>query len=259
LAAVSSIAPTAPTEAHAAHLERRARARIEDRLEEDPAEVQAHQREARDDRAREQLADRDRLRSHVAEFELRLLVRTLQDVADEDQHRGRRDDLPQRARSADRAGRELRIVAGAHHRRQRQQAHRHDGGADDARRGRQQRPDDHDRITEAATQRAEQFAHGRQQRLGDLRALEHHAHEDEQRHRDQRLVGHRAEVAADQGREDGRVEHAQRHSEPGEDQRDAGERECHGIAREHRADRRHEHGHRHDFADQHAAHRSSSP
>ena len=93
-------------------------------------------------------------------------------------------------------------------------------------------------IAEPAAQRAEQLAHGREQRLGDPRALEHHAHEDEQRHRHQRLVGHGAEVAAGQRREDRRVEHAERHAERGEQQGDAGQREGHRVAEQHGADRR---------------------
>ena len=50
------------------------------------------------------MPDRNWIRGQVAEFELRLLIGALQDVADEDQHRRRRNDLPQRARRTDRAG-----------------------------------------------------------------------------------------------------------------------------------------------------------
>ena len=158
-------------------------------------QIERDQRKAGQQRAGEQIADGDGSRREVSLRELRRLVRVAELVAEQHQHGGGRENLRQRRGGGDGAGGKPRVVAEAQHRRQRDQAHGHRGGADDAFRGSKQRAHHDYRDAEPAAQRTEQPAHGLEQFLGDARALEHDAHEDEHRDRQQCLVGHHAENA----------------------------------------------------------------
>ncbi len=103
------------------------------------------------------------------------------------------------------------------------------------------RADQHDRITQAAAQRAEQAAHTFEQSLGDARLLQHHAHEDEQRDRQQHFVGHDAEDALRQRAENAEVHQAKRVAEPRESQRHPGQRQRDRITGHQRHDDGHDH------------------
>jgi hypothetical protein len=232
--------------------------RVEDRLDDHPAEIERDEQEPGEQRPREEIAHGDRCGSEVALGHLHLGVDARQHVAHEDQHRGRRDDLTERARRADDAGGELGVVAGAHHGRKRDQAHGDDRRADHARRGRKQGADDDDGDSETAAQVSEELAHRQEQLLGDLGPLEHHAHEDEERHRDQHLVGHEADVAPCQRTEIGGVEHTQPHAGQPEHQRHAGEGEGHREAQHEEADDAEEHQPGEDLAEEDGIHQCDS-
>ena len=117
----------------------------------------------------------------------RLIDRARELVGENDQHDRRGNDLAERAGRRDRPGGERVRVVVAPHDGQRDQPHGHDGRADDAGGGGQQRADEDDGDAEAAGHRAEQLGHGDQQILGDPGPLQHDAHEHEQRNRDQRI------------------------------------------------------------------------
>ena len=154
-------------------------------------------------------------------------VGALKDVADEIEHGRGRDDLAERARGADRAGRRasgrsLRNMAGS-----------------------ASRP----MVTTVAPTIPVEAASSMPTIVTDMaeparpagrtarpwsrsscsampRALEHHAHEDEQRHRDQHLVDHHAELARRQAGKQMQIEDAEHGAEqreerrPGEGERD---------------------------------------
>ena len=81
-----------------------------------------------------------------------------------------------------------------------------------------------------------------------MRALQRHAHHHEQGHRDQRLVRDDPEYAAWQEPQIAEIEYAEQCAAEGEQQRDAGERGRHGIAREQRDEHRREHDERQVFS-----------
>jgi hypothetical protein len=80
----------------------------------------------------------------------------------------------------------MRIVV-AHHHRQRDQAHRHHGSAEDACGRSKQRAHEHDRNAQTAGDRTKQLRHRDKQVFSDLRALQHDAHEHEQRNGYERI------------------------------------------------------------------------
>ena len=91
-----------------------------------------------------------------------------------------------------------RVVAAPQHAGQRQQAERHDGGADDAGGRAHQHADEDDADAEPAAQRAGGEPDHVHQLFGELGFLQHHAHEHEQRNGEQRVIGHHAEDAVRQ-------------------------------------------------------------
>ena len=194
--------------------------------------VERDQHQARNDRAGKQVGDRNRLRGEIALRQLRGLIGIAELVAEQHQHRRRREDLRQRRGRRDRAGGKRLVVAVPQHGRQHDQAHRHRRSADDAFGGGEQHADEDHRNAKAARQRAEQPAHGFQQILGDARALQHHAHEDEERDGEQHVVGHDAENALRQRAKEREIMTARGRAGGGEEQRHAGKRQRHRIAGE---------------------------
>ena len=128
---------------------------------------------------------------------------------------------PERARGADRAARDLRVVAAPQQRRQRQQPERDHGGADDAGGGAHQHADADDAERHAAAQAARQMADHVEQVIGEARLLEHHAHEDEERDREPLVVG---DDAVDARRQ--QVEQRLAEAEKAEDEAARGERDA---------------------------------
>ena len=115
--------------------------------------------------------------------------RLAKDVGQQDQDGAGRDDLAERTRGADGAACGRQVIAAPHQGRQRDEAERDDGGADDAGGGAHQHADQDDADAHAAAQPAGQVADHVHQVVGDLGLLQHHAHEHEQRDGDQRVVG----------------------------------------------------------------------
>ena len=192
--------------------------------------IHRRQHQPRDHRPGIEVADGDGLDREDALRELRLLIGRRQHLAQDDQHRRRRDDLPERAGGADAARGEARLVAVPHHGRQRDQPHGDDGGTHHARGRPQQRADQGDGDGEAPAHAAEQAAHGFDQLGRDVRTLEHQPHEDEERDRDQRVAGHGAEDALRQRAQQKGIEGAQQRAEPAEENGAAGQHEDHGDA-----------------------------
>ena len=122
--------------------------------------------------------------------------RFVENIGEQDQDQAGWNDLAQRAGSADNAAGQPLVVAAAQQRRQREQAERHDGGANDAGCGAHENADDDDADTEPATQVSGRVRDHVHQLFRELGFFQHHAHEDEQRHGDQRVVCHHAEDAA---------------------------------------------------------------
>jgi hypothetical protein len=147
-------------------------------------QVQAHQQQARDQRAGVHVADR------AAEL-----------VGQHDQHQRGRDGLRQRARGGDGAGGDGAVVAVAQHDGQRDQAHRDHRRGHHAGGGRQQRA--RPGSPRAPGRRAPGRRPGPRFPAGPrpCRALEDDAHEGEERDRQQRVVLHDAEHAQRQGLE----------------------------------------------------------
>ncbi len=162
-------------------------------------------------------------------------------IAQQHQDDRRRNDLPEGSGRGDGSRRQRRRVATPEHRRQRQEPHGDDRGADDARRGGEQGADDGDGNSQASGQAAEQHSHGVEQLLGHFGPLKHHAHEHEQGDGDQHVVGHRiavdarrqsaeerevegAECPADRREQQSRTREGERDGEPGQ-QKNAGRRE----------------------------------
>ena len=79
-------------------------------------DVQQHEHQPGNQCAGEQVTNGNRLGRENAHLELRLLVRRGHDVAEHHEDDRWRDDLPERAGGADRAGRDLRRVAAPQHR-----------------------------------------------------------------------------------------------------------------------------------------------
>ena len=131
-----------------------------------------------------------------------LAHRLAHDVGQQDDQEARRNDLPERARGADRAARQRRVIAAREQFRQRDQPDGHHGRPDDAGRGPHEHPDDDDGDRHPAGPVAGQMPHHVDRALGDARLLQQHAHEDEQRDRQQRVVGDHAEDAGRQQVED---------------------------------------------------------
>ena len=98
------------------------------------------------------------------------------------------------------------VVAAPQQGRQREQAERDDGGADDAGGRAHQHADQDDADAHAAAQAAGEMADHVHQVFGELGFLQHHAHEDEQRDGEQRVVGRHAEDARRQQVEQQRAE-----------------------------------------------------
>ena len=147
--------------------------------------------------------------------------RQLHDVRQQDQHQARRDDLAQRARGADRAAGDRRVVAAPQQRGQRQQPERDHGGADDAGGGAHQHAHADDAQRHAAAQAAGQVADHVEQVFGQARLLQHHAHEHEQRDRQPLVVGHHAVDARRQQVEQRLAEADEAEHEAARRQRDA--------------------------------------
>ena len=219
----------------------------EQRGDRDIGEVQANQYQARHQGARKEMAHRHRLRRKHAEAQLCLLIGARQHVAEQHQRDRRWNDLAECAGRADRAGGELRVVAVAQHGRERQQAEGDHGGADDAGARRHHHADHCHGHAKAAAHSSHQRGEALEQRLRDARALERHAHGDEQRHRDQGLVRDDAEQTPGQEAQVAEIEHAEQRPAEGEQQRHAGERGSHGVAREQRREHHGEHHERQEF------------
>ena len=173
---------------------------------------------------------------------------------DDDHHRGRNQDA-ERAACGDHAGRKLHVVAGTQHRVERDHAHQHDHGADEARGDAPEGADDQRRDGERGRHAPEREL-DRIEHLVDQRAALHHvAHQHEQRDGDEHVVGHRAVGAMDH-----QVEHAVlppvlRRIE----ERDVAEEDSEPHQREGRGEAHHDHDHdehehqqpEHGFADDH--------
>jgi len=182
-------------------------------------DVQADQQQTGQQRADEQIADRDGFRRKDAQLQLRLLIGAGHHIAQQHQHDRGRNDLPQGAGSRQRTGGDGRVVAASQHGGQREQSHGDHRGADDAGTRREQCTNHAHRNRQAAAQGAEQTRHRLQQVFGNPRFLQHHAHEHEQRHRQHGLVVHDAEQAIGQRTEVAAIEGAGKHADAGEQQR----------------------------------------
>ena len=209
--------------------------------------IHPHQHQARDQRAREKVADRDDIGRENPLRALGFLIGIGDLVAEQDQHDGGRNDLAQRARGGDRAGGELGRIATFEHGRQGQQAHRHHGGADNAGRGRQQRADNDDGYAQPAAHGAKQGPHRFEQFLGNARFLQHHAHEDEERNGDEDGAIDLHQIAVNALREGAqmhRVKQVQRQAEQGKAERDTGQGEGNRIAAQQggKSDQEHQEG-----------------
>ena len=112
------------------------------------------------------------------------------------------------------------MVAAADQGRQRDEAERDDGRADDAGGGPHQHADYDDADAHAAAQAAGQMADDIHQVVGDLGFLQHHAHEDEQRDGNQRVVGRHAIDAGRQQVEQARTEAEIAPEQPADSQRE---------------------------------------
>ncbi len=177
----------------AAHFlrQRRHRFRPEDRQ---------HQDEEHEDR---DLQDRgtDRAEIHVADRPAEL-------VGENDEHERGRDDLGDRARRGDDAGRKPRVVAVAQHDRQRDHAHGDDRGSDRAGDGAENGADEDDRVGKAAWNAAEELAGAFEKVLGQTASLQNRTHEGEEGNGEQQIVGDDAEDAKRQGLQEGLAEMA---------------------------------------------------
>jgi hypothetical protein len=165
--------------------------RSQDRPAEDVYQIQERQEETREHRGRIELHDRLAGNGGV-----------------DDDHDRRRDQDPERPACSDDAGRELHVVAGSQHGIERDHAHQHDHGADQAAgnapEGADEERRDRQRRRHAPERKLDAVEH-----LVDQRAALHDvAHEHEQRDADQDIVGHRAVGAVDHQVEDAVVEPA---------------------------------------------------
>jgi hypothetical protein len=162
-------------------------------------------------------------------------------VGDHDQHQAGRDQLRQRARRGDAAGRQARGVARAQHGRQCDQAHRDDAGLHHAGGRCQHRAHDDDRHRQPAARALQQRRHGCQHLLGDAAAFEHQPHQREERDGEQHLAEEQAVHPQHVGL---------RHRQRKEVQRRAQQREGEAVHDEGQADREaQQQGRRH--ADEH--------
>ena len=219
-------------------LVRRHERRFQERRNHQVADIQQYQHEPGYERTGKQIAHRHGLRRKNPHGQLRLLVSRRQYVAEHDEHDRGRDDLSERARSANGAGRDFRRVAAAQHGRQGQEPHRHDRRSDYARAGSQQHAHQRDGDTETAAQAAEQTRQRIEELLGNACAFERYPHEDEQRHGNQRFVAHDAEDTVWQTAQERLIEDPCGNAGPGKDQCRAPERKGHRKAgQEHEDDR----------------------
>ena len=97
----------------------------------------------------------------------------------DDQQDARRNQDAEAAARADHAGGELHVVTGAQHRRECQQSHQRDDGADDAGRGREHRAGEQRRHRERAGHVLHRELQRIEQPVENVRALDHVAHEEE--------------------------------------------------------------------------------
>ena len=145
--------------------------RIDHRARDHVDDVKAGEQEAREERGRIELDRRDAGGRRI-----------------DDQQNARRDQDAEAAAGADHAGRQLDVVAGAQHRRERQQAHQRHHRADDAGRGREHRAGEQRRHRERAGHVLHRELQRIEQPVENVRALDHVAHEQEQRHRGQHVA-----------------------------------------------------------------------
>ena len=135
----------------------------------------------------------------------------------ENEHDARRNENAEAAAGANHARGNFHVVAGAQHRRECQQPHQRDAGADDARCGREDRAGRQRGERERGRHRAGRELQRTEQAVEDVGALDDVAHEDEQRNRDQHVVRHHRIGALDEQVEDEVAhrevaeEHAERH------------------------------------------------
>jgi hypothetical protein len=102
-------------------------------------------------------------------------------VRHDDEHdRWRNEDAKRTGRGNDARGKAL-VVALLEHDRHGQHGQKHDRGADDAGRGGQKDPDQHDTQREPAAESPEELDEVRHQLFRHARSLKHEAHEDEHR------------------------------------------------------------------------------
>ena len=175
--------------------------RTQDGRNQDIGHIKQYKDDARDERSEEHVAGAGRDHTEVRRHRevagrflveglarcLRLVCSVRQLVGKDNQDDGRRNDLAERSRGANRSGgQRLRIVV-AQHGGQRNKSHRDHCCPDDAGRRRQQRADEYDGDAETARHRAEELCHGDEQIFGDLRPLQHDPHENEQRNGNERI------------------------------------------------------------------------
>ena len=108
----------------------------------------------------------------------------------DDQHDRGRDQDAQTAAGANHAGRELGIVAGLQERREGEQAHQGDHGADDADGGGEQGAGRQRRHRHGAGDPARRDIEAVEQPVDDVGPFDDVPHEQEQRHRDQHVAHH---------------------------------------------------------------------
>ena len=187
---------------HVALLRRQPRRqlRIEQRHDDDVEHVEPGQHDAGEERAGVELHHRNAGGRAV-----------------EDEHDAGRNEDAEAAAGADHAGRDLDVVAGAQHGREREQPHQRHAGADDAGGGGEDRAGGERGERQRARHRTGRELQRAEQPVEDVGALDDVAHEHEQRDRDQHVVRHHRVGALDEQVEDEIAhrpvaeEHAQRH------------------------------------------------
>ncbi len=123
----------------------RGRFRPEPDIDHQITHVEEYQQHAGDQRTDEQVTHRHRFGTEYTHVQLSLLVGAGENIPQQHQRDRRWDNLAQRPGGADHTGGQARVVAAIEHRGQRQQPHGDHCGTDDARTGREQRANDHDR------------------------------------------------------------------------------------------------------------------
>ena len=160
---------------------------------------------------------------------VQLADRNARGQAVEDEDDAGRNERRQSAAGANAAERDALVVTAAEHRRQRDDAHGDDLGADYAHHRRHQRAGEDDRHGQAAGNASEPDMHGAKDGVGHASSLEDAGHEDEKRHGDEHIVAHQREHAADDQRQprqtEQRIGKHDRHRPGRKGQRDAGEKD----------------------------------